>query len=113
MCEWGTWEIVHVKIPADLSCTGSARWKDVNIDSCIAGLVRGLQRGGIDMRGSCCGHDDMDFGTIHLQDGRMLVITDAKLYYQELRWICVALKYFLQRQIRYVINRWRWRFDFS
>lgn len=64
------------------------------------------------MRGSCCGYGK-NFGYVALQDGRMLVITDTKLYYQELRWICVALKYFLRRQIKYVINRWRWWFDFS
>ena len=73
MCKWGTTTPVHVKIPADLSCTGEERWKDAQIDSCIAPLVRALQEGGIDMRGSCCGHDERP-GHIDLQDGRGLLI---------------------------------------
>lgn len=66
-------ELVKVKIPANLSHTGKAFWKHCKIDKCIAPLVRALQEGGIDMRGSCCGHGKMD-GDIHLQDGRILII---------------------------------------
>lgn len=73
MCEWGIYEVVRVKIPADLSCIGKERWKYTKIDKCIAPLVRALQKGGIDMRGSCCGHSKVD-GHIHLQDGRVLII---------------------------------------
>jgi hypothetical protein len=73
MCEHGTHEMVRVKIPADLSHTGEARWKDCGIDACIAPLVRALQEGGIDMRASCCGHGKTH-GTIDLADGRRLVI---------------------------------------
>jgi hypothetical protein len=77
VCEWGTTTPVRVKIPADLSCIGEERWKDVAIDSCIAPIVSALQSGGIDMRGSCCGHGDLP-GCIHLQDGRVLVIQDER-----------------------------------
>ena len=56
MCEWGDTIPVLVKIPADLSYTGKARWAVKPIDKCIAPLVRFLQNSGIDMRASCCGH---------------------------------------------------------
>lgn len=82
MCERGTTEPVLVKVPADLSCTGETRWKLAQIDACIAPLVRALQLGGVDMRGSCCGHGRRE-GHIHLQDGRVLLILDkehAELY---------------------------------
>ena len=73
MCKWGTTETVRVKIPADLSHTGEAYWKDTEIDTCIAPIVRALQEAGIDMRASCCGHEQQP-GRIDLQDGRILVI---------------------------------------
>lgn len=74
-------EKVLVKIPNDLSSTGRDKWKLALIDKCIA--LKALQEGGIDMRGSCCGHGEVD-GTIHLQDGRMLVIKqDVGKYYDE------------------------------
>jgi hypothetical protein len=67
------WSVVRVRIPADLSCMGAAKWKRAKIDACIAPIVRALQRGGIDMRGSCCGHGKTK-GHIDLQDGRVLII---------------------------------------
>ena len=79
------YELVKVKIPADLSCTGRSHWKKAQIDRCIAPIVSALQEGGIDMRGSCCGHGKMD-GDIHLQDGRILIIKeDGDKYYNERR----------------------------
>ena len=66
-------ELVRVKIPTDLSHTGRSHWKYCKIDKCIALIVKALQEGRIDMRGSCCGHGKMD-GDIHLQDGRILII---------------------------------------
>lgn len=72
MCK-DKYEKVLVKIPADLSYIDKAYWKQAKIDKCIAPIVRALQEGGIDMRGSCCGHGKND-GEILLQDGRMLVI---------------------------------------
>ena len=65
-----------VKIPADLACSGEEHWTRAKIDSCVAPLVRALQEGGIDMRGSCCGHGKT-LGEIHLQDGRLLLILDV------------------------------------
>jgi len=73
MCEWGNEEEILVKIPYDLSHDGRTTWKRKKIDTCIASLVRALQVGGINMRGSCCGHN-RSVGNIHLQDGRVLVI---------------------------------------
>lgn len=85
MCKVGEYELVRVKIPADLSHTRKSRWKKAQIDRCIAPVVRALQEGGIDMRGSCCGHGKMD-GDIHLQDGRILIIKkDGDKYYNERR----------------------------
>lgn len=81
MCKWGSDVLVRVKIPADLACEGVGKWKEMGIDACIAPLVKALQAGGIDMRGSCCGHGRGD-GNIHLQDGRILIIKqDGDGYY--------------------------------
>lgn len=69
---------VRVKIPADLSFNGKSYWKRAKIDSCIAPIVGALQKGGIDMRGSCCGHL-RDCGNIELQDGRVILILSQKI----------------------------------
>lgn len=85
MCKWGTYKLVWVKIPADLGHSGRAYWKQAKIDACIAPLVKALQRAGIDMRGSCCGHGERN-GDIHLQDGRAIIILNkeaADTYYVE------------------------------
>lgn len=76
MCERQLQKVL-VKIPADLSCTDFARFKYVGIDACIAPIVEALQKGAIDMRGSCCGHGKA-LGEIHLQDGRVLIIADYR-----------------------------------
>lgn len=68
MCKWGTVVPVRVKVAADLSRTGRARWKHVGIDSCIWRLVQALQEAGVNMRASCCGHGKMP-GYIILADG--------------------------------------------
>ena len=73
MCEQGNNILVEVKIPADLSHTDKAYWKKVGIDKCIAPIVEALQKGGIDMRGSCCGHNERN-GYITLQDKRVLIV---------------------------------------
>ena len=70
---------VTVKIPADLACDGKAKWKSVFIDKCISRIVDGLQCVGVDMRGSCCGHDS-GIGDIELQDGRGLIILSREMY---------------------------------
>lgn len=77
MCEWGNTVMVNVKIPADLSCTGKEEWREKPIDSCIAPIVEALQKVGIDMRASCCGHHK-GYGAIMLKDGRTLVIAGHK-----------------------------------
>jgi len=76
MCEWGEHELVRVHIDADLACEGRAKWKRMQIDKCIAPIVRALQEGGINMRGSCCGHGKGQ-GEIALSDGRALKIERA------------------------------------
>lgn len=73
VCAHGDEKLVKVKVPADLSAEGVDIFKWKPIDSCIADLVQALQSGGIDMRGSCCGHGKT-IGDIHLQDGRVLLI---------------------------------------
>ena len=73
MCKQGNNILVKVKIPADLSHTGKIHWKRMAIDKCIAPIVRALQKDGIDMRGSCCGHNERN-GYITLQDKRTLII---------------------------------------
>lgn len=78
MCERGNYELINVKIPADLSCTGKEHWKNAQIDKCIAPIVKALQEGGIDMRGSCCGHGS-GCGDIELQDGRIILILNEEL----------------------------------
>lgn len=102
MCKWGNTDYVLVKVPADLSCDGQEKWKSAKIDSCIVGLVQALQSGGVDMRGSCCGHFD-DFGYVHLQDGRVLVITDES-YFSEFRWPVSVVKRFIRLRLRYYLE---------
>lgn len=77
MCKHGQYKLVNVLIPKDLSHSGESYWKSVQIDYCIADLIEALQNNGINMRGSCCGHNKKD-GEIHLQDGRLLLIIDKK-----------------------------------
>lgn len=79
MCKWGTDKKVLVKIQAELSCSGVECYKIKKIDACIAPIVDALQRAGIDMRDSCCGHGKTD-GRIDLQDGRQLVIKSKRTY---------------------------------
>ena len=71
MCDEHSATRVRVLIPADLSFDGVEHWKNAGIDTCIAPLVRALQEGGVNMRGSCCGHGKRP-GEILLQDGRTL-----------------------------------------
>jgi len=73
MCEYGTTQLVRVRIPSDLSCSGRAKWKRMSIDACIAPIVSALQIAGINMRGSCCGHGKQN-GEIELEDGRKLLV---------------------------------------
>ena len=56
MCKWGTYKEVEVTIVAELSCTGKEKRKVIKVDACIADLVEALDKGGIKMVASCCGH---------------------------------------------------------
>jgi len=91
MCEWGNTELVMVKIPADLSCTGKEKYQYEEIDKCIAPIVRALSKADIDMRGSCCGHNKLP-GEIHLQDGRCIVIFDELWWRSPIR-ACIKTIY--------------------
>lgn len=73
MCKWGTTTTLRLKTMASLSHTGEDYWRDWEIDSCIAPIVKALQDAGIDMLGSCCGHGNGN-GSIVLADGRELRI---------------------------------------
>lgn len=77
MCHWGDHVPVRVRIPSDLSFSGRAKWKRMKIDRCIAPIVAALQAGGVNMRGSCCGHGRGD-GEIELEDGTLLIIRRTK-----------------------------------
>jgi len=76
MCGHESNALVNVLIPGDLSYTGLDRWKLVAVDACIAPIVAALQAGGINMRGSCCGHGERS-GEILLADGRVLIMQDG------------------------------------
>lgn len=77
MCKHGNEIDVRVKMPADLDRTGEEHWRVKPIDGCIAPIVKALQKAGINMRGSCCGHDKCE-GEIHLQDGRTILILNKE-----------------------------------
>lgn len=73
MCEWGTHETVHC--PAGFNAVNPSRTA-VQVDACIADLVRALNEGGVLTLDSCCGHGKGD-GLIRLVDGRELVVRHA------------------------------------
>jgi hypothetical protein len=79
MCNWGTTRIVNVKINAGRSSSGHTQWKDKPIDLCISDIVEALQKSGIDMLGSCCGHGQRP-GEIVLADGRTLIVLVPEKY---------------------------------
>lgn len=104
MCKWGNTTDVWVRIPSDLSCDGSQKWKQAKIDTCISDLVAALQLGRIDMRGSCCGHRS-GVGDIHLQDGRSLIVLNERMaslfYVSRCRfWIAALL-----HEIKCILHR--------
>ena len=77
MCKHGDTVPVKVRIAGTLSSTGRLRWRRKPIDRCIAPIVSALQKAGIDMYASCCGHDRAP-GRIDLVDGRTLAIISPK-----------------------------------
>ena len=76
MCHWGRTKRIGIKIPANVSCTGIARWKLAAIDGCLADIVWALQLAGLETAGSCCGHGRYPAGIL-LSDGRVLQIIPA------------------------------------
>jgi len=76
-------KILRLKIDKTMSHTGYSYYKDVAIDSCISDIVQALENNNIYMLGSCCGHNE-DVGSIALQDGRILIITDSKINWIEI-----------------------------
>jgi len=76
-CPCGKTVDVRVHVDADLSCSGKAKWRVMKIDKCIAPLVNALQRSGINMRSSCCGHGK-NLGQINLSDERRIKIHRSK-----------------------------------
>jgi hypothetical protein len=73
MCGWGTSEPVEVTVPASISRTGAERRKVVDVDACLAPLVKTLNDAGYVTVASCCGHGKRP-GDIILADGRELHI---------------------------------------
>lgn len=76
MCEWGNTDDVEVTIPSFLSHTGKPYSKVVQIDSCIAKLVKVLNEIGMRTASCCCGHGKHR-PCILLQDGRCIVICES------------------------------------
>ena len=73
MCQSGDYELVEVTIPADLSCTGESYRKKMQIDKCLAPLIRAMDRRGIATRGCCCGHGERP-GSIMMGDGTEIAL---------------------------------------
>lgn len=76
MCAHGDTVTVAVHVDARISFEGVQVIKNKPVDRCIAPIVLALDRAGIFMLGSCCGHGERP-GEILLSDGRMLVITQT------------------------------------
>ncbi len=76
LCEYGDTVSVTVWVDPALSCSGIGRWKDAQIDRCIAPIVSSLQRRGVNMLGSCCGHGK-GIGSIDLVGGKSLTVHSA------------------------------------
>jgi len=66
MCKWGTTKKVKLHRRYRDSCYA-------DVDSCIANLVRALNRSGIMTIASCCGHNKRP-SNIVLEDGREMFI---------------------------------------
>jgi hypothetical protein len=61
MCAWGDTTTVQI---------GD---REVQVDNCLAAIVRALNEGGVATAMSCCGHGEGD-GFIVLADGRILAV---------------------------------------
>ncbi len=59
---------------------GEIRLVNVDVDKCIAPIVRALNDGGIATEGCCCGHGEMT-GHITLTNGKILgIFPNRKIY---------------------------------
>lgn len=75
MCDWGATVNLRVRIPAESSHTGAARWDTKAIDRCLVPLVQALNDAGLYTAGCCCGHGkEGQRAFIGLHDGTMLNI---------------------------------------
>lgn len=73
MCEWGTTVVLEITVPASLSRTCTERQKLVDVDACLAPIVKALNVGGVVTVACCCGHGQVP-GFVSLADGRELVV---------------------------------------
>jgi len=71
VCKWSDKVLLSVPIPDNLSHNGKMFWKNTEVDSCIAPIVKALNDSGIYTSGCCCGHGKTE-GTILLHDGEMI-----------------------------------------
>lgn len=75
---YGDCKKVLVTIPKELSHTGKERKAYKPIDSCIADIVKALNKGGIKTEFSCCGHKKGKRSIIMLSDGRDIIIEERR-----------------------------------
>ena len=124
MCKWGTHskvELCEIDLKGLNKEQNRKRAKMLGltengelIDLCIAPLVQALQKGGIDMNTSCCGHGG-NLGDIHLQDGRILLIANRPYSYSNSRtryFLKVAFenwKYSTKIRLRVRRNNFLWK----
>jgi len=66
------------KICTKTMCKVKIGKKIVEVEHCIAGMVRALNKAGIETTSSCCGHKISE-GYIALKDGRILEIKKENL----------------------------------
>lgn len=77
MCEWGKTIPCRVKMTAETSHTGKARFRSISVDACLAPIVNALNAAKIYTAQACCGHGKR-LGRIELHDGRTLIIAGGK-----------------------------------
>lgn len=65
MCQWGTTEVLvgHTNSRGGL----------INVDKCLAPIIKALNDAGVRTAACCCGHGKMP-GNVMLADGREIVI---------------------------------------
>jgi len=73
MCEWGNVETMEIVASSEYAADGEVHKKTIDVDSCIAPIVRALNEAGIKTIASCCGHGER-VGIITLERGRNLLV---------------------------------------